>query len=205
MAKRPHNKNDLTQETMQRLRAVSRSLSNKRANGFEIDPDFDSATIVARVAMLFSSLGEMPAADSAVVRKDSTQPWGPKNLRWGRIGENGLEPSLNAGHFSPTAQCPKCSSYKTKTASTDREAGIRRHFCKICKAKFKTAIEDLETVTRPRAPRKNLKQITHDGRSMTIAEWAAVTGISAAIISSRLCLGWDVARALTVKPIRRKK
>lgn len=51
--------------------------------------------------------------------------------------------------------------------------------------------------------RRNNRRLDHDGRSLTIAEWAEVLGISAANIRNRLHMGWDVHRALTT-PVQKK-
>jgi hypothetical protein len=43
------------------------------------------------------------------------------------------------------------------------------------------------------------RPLTHDGRTLCLAEWAEVTGIKEATIRSRLdVLGWDIASALTI-------
>lgn len=53
------------------------------------------------------------------------------------------------------------------------------------------------TMTEQARNRRNSRVITHDGRSMTIAEWSEVTGIGYGTLYSRLVLfGWDPARAL---------
>ena len=43
--------------------------------------------------------------------------------------------------------------------------------------------------------------IEHDGKSLTRDQWAEITGIKATTIRKRLSLGWDVAKALTAKPV----
>jgi hypothetical protein len=43
--------------------------------------------------------------------------------------------------------------------------------------------------------------VTHDGKTLTMAQWERETGIKAYVITDRIRnLGWDVARALTQKP-----
>ena len=43
----------------------------------------------------------------------------------------------------------------------------------------------------------NISQITHNGRTLSLKEWAETTGLSASTIAARLHkLGWDVGRAL---------
>lgn len=39
--------------------------------------------------------------------------------------------------------------------------------------------------------------ITHDGKTMSLAEWSRLTGVKAATIRARLDVGWSVAKALT--------
>ena len=46
-------------------------------------------------------------------------------------------------------------------------------------------------------PRRNASYLTHDGRTQTIREWAAETGVKRTTILARLKKGWTVARALT--------
>lgn len=40
--------------------------------------------------------------------------------------------------FEPTAQCPRCNSFNTKTLYTTPEKGLRSHQCESCDEKFKT-------------------------------------------------------------------
>lgn len=47
--------------------------------------------------------------------------------------------------------------------------------------------------------------ITHDGRTLTISEWARQIGISREVLKDRICrYGWDSDRALTT-PVRKHK
>ncbi|WP_020187106.1 hypothetical protein [Methylopila sp. 73B] len=39
-----------------------------------------------------------------------------------------------------------------------------------------------------------------DGRSLTVAEWAKLSGLSAFTLRSRLRLGWTIGRAVTERP-----
>lgn len=48
--------------------------------------------------------------------------------------------------------------------------------------------------------RKTTHWITHDGKTLCIKDWAALTGISRRTIHTRLSVGWSTADALT-KPI----
>lgn len=49
-----------------------------------------------------------------------------------------------------------------------------------------------------------VKRIEYEGRSLTITEWAAETGISNCVIRQRLDCGWPVEAALTA-PLHRKR
>ncbi len=42
--------------------------------------------------------------------------------------------------------------------------------------------------------------LTFRGRTLTVAEWAEITGIDPATITSRLTLGWDPVEALSIEP-----
>jgi len=53
--------------------------------------------------------------------------------------------------------------------------------------------------------RRNVRRYEHEGRSLSLPEWAEVTGVTVDAMRSRIKNGWPVARALTqpVKPRRR--
>ena len=53
------------------------------------------------------------------------------------------------------------------------------------------------TVTKQANNRRKNHFLTHDGKTMTIAEWSVVTGIDPRLISLRLRRGWTIKRALT--------
>ncbi len=48
--------------------------------------------------------------------------------------------------------------------------------------------------------------LTHNGQTLCLADWAAITGIAFKTLHQRLTRGWSVERALTtpVKPMKRK-
>jgi hypothetical protein len=60
------------------------------------------------------------------------------------------------------------------------------------------------TATEQARNRRNGHILTHDGLSLTIAEWAELKGWSYHSISGRIKQGWSVADALN-KPIRHRK
>lgn len=53
--------------------------------------------------------------------------------------------------------------------------------------------------------KRNNKNITFDGETHTLAEWAALKGIKSPTLSIRLIHGWSVERALTEPPKQHKK
>jgi hypothetical protein len=55
-----------------------------------------------------------------------------------------------------------------------------------------------------RTASERVKRYEYQGRSLTIAEWAAETGIPGGVIRQRLELGWSVEHALTV-PLHQKR
>jgi hypothetical protein len=54
------------------------------------------------------------------------------------------------------------------------------------------------TATQQNRNRRNVRWLEHDGRTMTIQDWADVTGLTPAAIYQRLSHGWSVDEALTV-------
>lgn len=46
--------------------------------------------------------------------------------------------------------------------------------------------------------RSTNKFVTHDGKTMTLAEWGELTGVRPSVIGARLELGWPMERAITV-------
>ncbi|QND20393.1 hypothetical protein HB774_09945 [Rhizobium leguminosarum bv. viciae] len=55
-------------------------------------------------------------------------------------------------------------------------------------------------------PRATAHRFTHDGQTLTLKEWAAITGISAMSLRSRITNGWTIHDALTVpvKPVGKR-
>lgn len=49
--------------------------------------------------------------------------------------------------------------------------------------------------------RNRAKTYTHDGKSLTIVEWASLTGLRAATLAYRLRKGWSIADALSTPPM----
>lgn len=52
--------------------------------------------------------------------------------------------------------------------------------------------------------RRSSRKLTHEGQTMTLAQWSRETGLHESAIRKRLKLGWSVAKALTT-PSRRKR
>lgn len=52
--------------------------------------------------------------------------------------------------------------------------------------------------------RRTCHYLTHDGKTLSIAEWAEVTGIVANTIANRIFNGWSTEQALTIPPIPRE-
>lgn len=48
--------------------------------------------------------------------------------------------------------------------------------------------------------KRNTHLITHDGKTQSLSDWADETGISPKTLSTRLCAGWEIKRALTESP-----
>ena len=60
----------------------------------------------------------------------------------------------------------------------------------------------------PKANSRNRRDnhlLTHDGKTLTVAEWAEITGFSYDVIIQRIYLGWTPSRALTQPPRKLKK
>jgi len=55
-----------------------------------------------------------------------------------------------------------------------------------------------ETPTQQNRNKRNNHMLTHDGRTMCIAEWAELTGISQSTIHKRISAGWSVSRTLSI-------
>ena len=51
-------------------------------------------------------------------------------------------PSENLVSFSPTARCPRCSSYNTIVRYAYADGGTRTHLCRSCQHGFKTKMVD---------------------------------------------------------------
>lgn len=56
---------------------------------------------------------------------------------------------------------------------------------------------------RQPAQRKNTDKITHEGQSLTLAEWSRVTGIAYSALYARLQKGWSVGDTLTKPSMKR--
>jgi hypothetical protein len=60
----------------------------------------------------------------------------------------------------------------------------------LANCRWATPMEQARNTTRNR-------MITHDGRSLCLAEWAEITGISAKVLLARFKYGWSIERALS--------
>jgi hypothetical protein len=109
----------------------------------------------------------------------------------------------------PTRREPKNASFLTYNGKTMRladwakEAGLKRVTITARLRKGWSVEKALTTSVDPLDSPDRHTVITHDGRSMILADWAAEVGIHRATISRRLKAGWSVERALTTPvPIR---
>ena len=59
------------------------------------------------------------------------------------------------------------------------------------------------TIAEQNRNRSHCVQLTHEGRTMILRDWAAEIGISPNALAQRLYLGWTIERALTT-PIKRR-
>lgn len=61
------------------------------------------------------------------------------------------------------------------------------------------------TDTQQGRNKRNNNLLTHDGKTLSVSEWAEILGITREMIRGRLNRGWDVGRSLTTKPDRRRQ
>ena len=61
------------------------------------------------------------------------------------------------------------------------------------------------TYTEQAQNMRSNREITHDGRTLCISEWARVTGIYRKTIAKRLSNGWTVSQALTTPVSKSQK
>lgn len=59
------------------------------------------------------------------------------------------------------------------------------------------------TMAEQNRNRSNCIELTHDGRTMILRDWASAIGISPNALAQRLYLGWSVERALAT-PLKRR-
>jgi hypothetical protein len=81
------------------------------------------------------------------------------------------------------AERMRASSWLTRTAPS---------------GKFNPVSGNSEKANRPKQPHPSAHRFTHDGRTLTLKEWADVTGISSLSLRSRLANGWSIGETLTV-------
>lgn len=53
--------------------------------------------------------------------------------------------------------------------------------------------------------KKSNRNLTYKGKTMTMAEWAKVIGISSSSLFGRMKRGWSVEKALSTPPIKEKR
>jgi Zn ribbon nucleic-acid-binding protein len=94
--------------------------------------------------------------------------------------------------FSPTAQCPHCKSWKTRSVALYAAKGLRTHKCIKCDSPFRTAMA--EVASRAVAPKRN-----------KVKELAAKAGISRNAMSKRLRAGWSPDEAVSIPLGTRRK
>lgn len=59
------------------------------------------------------------------------------------------------------------------------------------------------TMAQQNRNRSHCVELTHDGRTMILSDWADEMGITPNALAQRLYLGWSVERALTTPPKKR--
>lgn len=94
--------------------------------------------------------------------------------------------------FSPTAQCPHCKSWKTRSIALYAAKGLRTHKCLKCEAQFRTAMAEVGSRAVPQRRNK-------------VKELAAQAGISRNAMSKRLRAGWSVDEAVSIPLGYRRK
>lgn len=178
---------DLWILSMSRIRAFALTVSSR--------PDAADALLAMalpdRIEAVAARLGAMPDSEHSYIRRvDDASPWQLSNLRWGRLHCTS-EQHESREQFSPTARCPKCSSWRTIIYSVYQRGATRSHECKKCGARFRTAMLEHEQPPRP-SSRRRLKEV------------AEASGISAKVIGLRLADGWTLERAIS-QPVQKRK
>lgn len=115
----------------------------------------------------------------------------PKNLAYSRYGGRGIA-VWPEWRNSFEAFLRDVGPAPTQRHSIDRIDGAKGYEPGNCR--WADAFEQANNV-------KTNRRLTHDNRTMTVAQWERHLGVSAGRIKARLLAGWSVERALTT-PVR---
>ena len=61
------------------------------------------------------------------------------------------------------------------------------------------------TTSQQARNKRSSRYLTHNGRTLCLADWSAETGIGQSVLTHRLKLGWEIERVLSISDLQRKR
>ena len=140
-------------------------------------------------------MGSKPSDKHTIERINNDGNYEPGNCRWATRAEQSRNTAQN-----------RMVTYLGETLTLTEWAerlGVQQ---KVLAHRLDRGWPLERALTKPanRAISVTTKQITHNGQTKTISQWAECLGVNRTALSSRIRLGWDVERALT-QPFRRRR
>jgi hypothetical protein len=136
----------------------------------------------------FAAMGEKPSGAHTLDRIDVNGPYSPDNCRWA----TNLEQQRNRrdNRYITHKGKTMCVSEWAEAIGLSRQTVLSRLRKNL----------PLDDVLDPELDKhqKQRRQITFEGKTMSIAEWSRHTGIGLSALYNRFHNGWPVERALTV-------
>jgi hypothetical protein len=134
-------------------------------------------------------MGPRPSPTHQIDRIDNNRGYGPGNCRWATPSENCRNKSTNRRFVFGGRE-------QTLTDWAE-ETGIPFATLLARVGQLGWPIERALTVPVQARPHGRVRHIEHDGRTLSVEQWATETGLKAQTIRVRLQRGWSVEKTLT--------
>jgi hypothetical protein len=126
-----------------------RVMRRRHKDGIKVQPEWINKSSAHGLKAMISDLGETP---EGMVLREVVVGGGyvRGNVHWVEVGpiHNRKKDALEVRLFAPTAQCPKCGSFNTRTVYTRPKRAVRYHECMegTCGGSFVTKMAEKQAI-----------------------------------------------------------